>query len=122
MSTFTKSTRQKIKVVGRLLPILAALVGLLLTPAFLAADDGPMFRKNVSKNPEEETEHAALRMLPVYVPAQASDGTLVTTTTPGGIVYENADGEEVETREYARPLIAMYTDGHAEGIDEDVYG
>ena len=59
------------------------------------ADDGPMFRKNISKTPELETEHAALRMLPVYVPAQASDGTLLT-----GIDYYNVDGA-LEARQVA---------------------
>lgn len=82
------------------------------------ADDGPMFRKNVSNTPDLETEHAAIRMLPLYVPAQASDGTLLAES----IVYNNADGLEVETREYARPLIYHYIDGHVETIDEDGYG
>ncbi len=84
----------------------------------LAADDGPMFRKNISKTPDLETEHATIRMLPVYVPAQASDGTLLTE----GIEYSNADGALVETRYEARPLISHYNDGHVEFIEEEGYG
>ena len=87
----------------------------LAVPVF--ADDGPMFRKNVSSTPEYETEHAAIRMLPVYVPAQSSDGTLLE-----GIDYANADDTVVETREYARPLITHYIDGPVEVIDEEGYG
>ena len=85
-------------------------------PAF--ADDGPIFRKNVSSTPAYETDHAAIRMLPLYVPAQASDGTLLEE----GITYKDTDGNVVETREYARPLITYYTDGPVETIDEEGYG
>ena len=92
------------------------LLFLLAAPAW--ADDGPMFRKNVSNTPELETEFAAIRMLPLYVPAQASDGTLLTE----GIPYYDAEGALVETRAYARPLITHYTDGHVEFIEEEAYG
>ena len=86
------------------------------------SDDGEMFRKNVSKTPELETEHAALRMLPLYVPAQTSDGTLLGEE---GIEYPLVDGsteQQPENRLYARPLITLYTDGHVEGIEEEGYG
>jgi hypothetical protein len=33
-----------------------------------------MFRRNVSKTPEGETEKAAIYMMDFYVPAQASTG------------------------------------------------
>ncbi len=92
------------------------LISMIVTTAF--ADDGPMFRKNVSSNPEGESEHAALKMLPLYVPPQSSDGTLLTE----GIDYFNSDGTLVETREYVRPLIGFYTDGHVTLIEEEGYG
>ena len=95
-----------------------AILAVLLMAFSAAADDGPMFRKNVSKTPDLETEHAAIRMLPVYVPAQASDGTLLTE----GIEYYNADGALVETRLEARPLITHYNDGHVDFIEEEGYG
>lgn len=92
------------------------LILLFAVPA--VADDGEMFRKNVSKTPDYETEHAALRMLPLYVPAQASDGTLLES-----IIYTNAEGTDLEeTREYARPLISHYIDGPVEVIEEEGYG
>ena len=53
--------------------IVILLTVLLMTlPAW--ADDGEITRHNVSKTPDLETEHAALRMLPLYVPAQTSGG------------------------------------------------
>jgi hypothetical protein len=86
---------------------------LALTVASTAwADDGAMLRRNVSKTPELETEHAAIEMLNFYVPAQSSDGTLL-----NGIEYYNADGALVDTRESAKPLIATYQDGHAEEVE-----
>ena len=97
----------------RYLTIILALV----VAAGVWADDGAMFRKNVSKTPDLETEHAAIRMLPVYVPAQASDGSLLTQ-----IDYNNADGSFVETRYEARPLITHYNDGHVDFIEEEGYG
>jgi hypothetical protein len=118
MSAFRRSIRQNIKKTLRFLPAIAVLVALLMSSGFSAADDGPIFRRNVSKTPELETEHAALTSLPLYVPPQSSDGTLLTE----GIDYYNADGTLVETREYVRPLIAHYTDGHVESIDAEGYG
>jgi hypothetical protein len=74
------------------------------------ADDGQMFRRNVSGTPHTETEEAGLPALPssmpFYVPAQASDGTLLE-----GIDYYDAEGNFVETRAYARPLVSIYIDG-----------
>ena len=113
-----RSLRQNVKRILRFLPTFIVLISLLLSVGLAAADDGEMFRKNVSKTPDLETEHAALRMLPLYVPAQSSDGTLLTE----GIEYTNADGALVETRYEARPLIAYYIDGHVEAIDEEGYG
>ncbi len=83
------------------------------------ADDGTIFRKNVSSTPDLETEFAAIRMLPLYVPAQNSGGFLLTEPF---IEYLNAEGAVAETQQYARPLITHYTDGHVEGIDEEGYG
>lgn len=103
---------------AKIFRISGILVLLLTLATTVLADDGVIFRKNVSKTPEYETEHAALKMLPVYVPAQASDGTLLTA----GIEYYNSDGVLVETRYEARPLISFYTDGPVEYIDDPLYG
>ena len=88
----------------------------LLATGIGLADDGAMLRRNVSRTPALESAHAAIRTLPLYVPAQAASGELVP------IEYYDADGALIETREYARPLISHYTDGHVEGIDEEGYG
>ena len=91
----------------------------LIAATTVFADDSSMFRKNVSRTPDLETEHAAIRMLPLYIPAQASDGTLLEED----IVYYDADEAEVgETRAYARPLITHYNDGHVDVIEEEGYG
>lgn len=103
--------------VWRVLPAVVVMLSLLLTPGLSIADDGPMFRKNVSSTPDLETEFATIRMLPLYVPPQASNGTLL-----GTIDYLNADGATVETREYVRPLIVHYTDGPVTVIEEEGYG
>jgi hypothetical protein len=70
------------------------------------ADDGVMFRRNISKTPDGETEKAGIGMMPFYVPAQAADGTLGVP-----IEYFAADASLVETRDFAKPLVAVYIDG-----------
>jgi len=103
----------------KLLPLtLFTSVFTLLTAGIGLADDGTIHKRDLSKTPDLVSEHAAIRMLPLYVPAQLSDGEL----DPDGIEYYNADGLLVETRYVARPLISHYTDGHVEGIDEEGYG
>ena len=99
--------------------LLASAIALMTGGATLA-DDGPIFKRDVSKTPDLETEHAAIRMLPLYVPAQTSDGTLLTE----GIDYFTVDEGTIpqETRLYTRPLITHYTDGHVEGIEDEGYG
>ncbi len=83
---------------------LTVAISLAIGPAI--ADDGQMFRRNISDLPDGETEYAAIHMLDFYVPAQGSDGTLLTD----GIVYYDAAGLPVATRQYAKPLIAAYND------------
>ena len=78
------------------------------TPAL--ADDGVLQIKNVSKTPDWETHHATIKQMPLYVPAQAQPGELIT------ILYEpviDDIGDFVVERDYARPLVALYEDGPA---------
>ena len=77
MKDIYKNIRQPVKRGSQYLITMTVLALILITPIFVSADDGPIFRKNVSNTPDLETEHAAIRMLPLYVPAQASDGTLL---------------------------------------------
>lgn len=85
----------------------AVLVSLLVSPIAVLADDGTIFRRNVSGTPEYETEHAGLRMLPLYVPAQNAAGDLLVDATD---IY-NADGVLYEERDFVQPLIVHYVDG-----------
>jgi hypothetical protein len=84
----------------------------LIMGTVVLADDGQMFRRNISKTPDGETEEAGIMMMPFYVPAQAADGTLL-----DGIEYYDKEGVLVDTREFARPLVSIYIDGleHDEG-------
>ncbi len=88
------------------------------------AEDGLLFRRNVSMTPDLETESAGLFMMDFYVPAQKSTGEAYAGSLEGGIKYLLADGvtEVYEERYYAKPLISVYIDGPADitlGWDED---
>ncbi len=87
-----------------------ALVLLIAGGAF--ADDGAMFRRNVSNTPDLETEHTYVKMMKFYVPAQASSGEL----TP--IEYYDAEGALVDTRAFAKPLVSFYQDGEVEHVPD----
>lgn len=77
------------------------------------ADDGEMFRRNISKTPDQETERAAINHMALYVPAQSSNGTVGVP-----IEYYDAAGVLVETRDYAKPLVAVYIDALPEHEEE----
>lgn len=77
-----------------------------LATGMVLADDGTMFRRDVSKTPDGETEKAAMAMMGFYVPVQSSDGTVGVP-----IEYYDAEGALVDTRDYAKPLISVYIDG-----------
>ena len=82
------------------------------------AEDGIMFRKNVSKTPEGETEKSAVFMMDFYAPAQAADGTVLTE----GIEYLLADGTvsaDYSGRLFTKPLVSVYIDdiGHTLSAD-----
>jgi hypothetical protein len=106
--------------VKRLTFTLVLIATIMAMVGIVSADDGPMFRRNVSKTPDQETERANLNHMSFYVPAQSSDGTLLTE----GIDYYAADGTTiVDTRYYAKPLVAVYIDGLPEEEEEDsLYG
>lgn len=92
--------------------LLITLLLIALTASFALADDGQMFRRNISKTPDGETESAAIAHMTFYVPAQTSDGTLTT------IEYYDAGGVQVDTRDFAKPLVSAYIDGIEEVIPE----
>ncbi len=101
----------------RIITILAIVVLFaIVTVGIVSADDSQMFRKNVSKTPDQETESANLAQMTFYVPAQSSDGEI----TP--VEYIDATEGTVYTREYAKPLIAVYIDALAEEHEDEVAG
>lgn len=94
------------------------LLAIVLIAVSVSADDGQMFRRNISKTPEQVTERANLLQMTFHVPAQSSDGTVLTE----GIEYFSAADETtpVETRLYAKPLVSVYIDGLPEENAENV--
>ncbi|MFZ5916658.1 MAG: choice-of-anchor O protein [Chloroflexota bacterium] len=91
----------------------AMLLLVLFTSSVTFADDGVMFRRNVSKTPDQESERANINHMAFYVPAQTSDGTLTS------IEYYDAAEALVETRDYAKPLVAVFIDALPEEHIED---
>ncbi len=90
------------------LTILSVLMVFSMIFGSVLAEDGEMFRRNISKTPPLETAKAGIFMMDFYVPAQASTGLV------GGVDnYILADGTTVgyDVRNYAKPLISVYIDG-----------
>jgi hypothetical protein len=65
---------------------------------------GNLMKKNVSKTPGMKSDKAKIEIVPVYVPARKSDGSVAE------VVYYDADGEEIETRYVAKPIVVSYLD------------
>ena len=63
---------------------------------------GNLIRRNVSKSPEMASDKAKLEVMPVYVPALTSDGM------PTLVTYYDADGNEIEARSVAKPIVVAY--------------
>ncbi len=83
------------------------------------AEDGVLFRRNISKTPEAETEKAAIYMMDFYVPAQASTGEVKPVANycldedldnPWNEDGTCAGQEAYEPRDYAKPLVSVYID------------
>ncbi len=56
--------------------LIVVLLALMLAAGMSSAEDGLLFRRNISKTPDAETEKAAIYMMDFYVPAQASTGSI----------------------------------------------
>ena len=91
-----------------------------MTVGVALAEDGILFRRNISKTPDGETEKAAIYMMDFYVPAQASTGLvgpidnyqLDDGTTDGGI-----DAVDYPDREFAKPLVSVYIDDRTHELE-----
>lgn len=80
---------------------------IVITSSISRAEDGLLFRRDISKTPDAETEKAAIYMMDFYVPAQASTGLV------SPVVYPFlADGTTIayEDRDYAKPLVTVWID------------
>ncbi|PKO16378.1 MAG: hypothetical protein CVU39_08415 [Chloroflexi bacterium HGW-Chloroflexi-10] len=92
---------------------LSLITALSLSLGVVLAEDGALFRRNISKTPENETEKAAIYMMDFYVPAQASTG-LVGPVDNYFLLDEDSQDDETTSayvaRNYAKPLISVYID------------
>ena len=86
---------------------------IILSSISFAADDGPLFTRNISRTPDTMTGGSQLSIMPLYIPAQNTQGEPVeieylagecTNQDPGGC-------EVVNTMTEAKPLFATYNDG-----------
>ena len=68
-----------------------------------------MFRRNISKTPDLETEMAALFMMDFYVPAQSS--AEIVGPVDNYILDDDLGTAAYEARDFAKPLISVYIDG-----------
>ncbi len=101
-----------------LLAAAAALIAGMTATTF--ADDGERLFKTISSapgqvgSPEPEGEHAFVQLMNFYVPAQSSDGTVLTE----GIDYIDADGTLRKTELNAKPLVSFFIYGPVIAFDE----
>lgn len=72
------------------------------------AEDGIVFRRNISKTPEAETEKANIYMMDFYVPAQSSTGLI--TPVDNYILDDDLGTVAYDPREFAKPLVSVYID------------
>ncbi|MBK7176800.1 MAG: hypothetical protein IPH82_06390 [Chloroflexi bacterium] len=99
--------------------LIFVLLAIALVVLTVSAEDGVLFRRNISKTPEAETEKAAIYMMDFYVPAQASTGEITPVanycldegdddpwTDDGTCAGQNA----YDPRDYAKPLVSVYID------------
>ncbi|NIV38295.1 MAG: hypothetical protein GWN58_55415, partial [Anaerolineae bacterium] len=91
---------------------------MLVTSLSFAADDGPLFTRNISRTPEQMTGASAMSTMWLYVPAQDTQGEPPDTAS-GELEYYAGDCtntdtsgcELIYTRPEAKPLIVTYNDG-----------
>lgn len=65
---------------------------------------GNVMRRNVSKSPDLASAKAQIEIMPVYVPAQTTDGIATE------VVYYDEEGSVIETRSVAKPIVVSYLD------------
>lgn len=88
--------------------ILTVIMLLSMTVGSALAEDGVLFRRDISKTPDNETEKAAIYMMDFYVPAQSSAG--VVGPVDNYVLDDDAATVAYEARYYAKPLITVWID------------
>jgi hypothetical protein len=88
--------------------ILTVIMLLSMTVGAVLAEDGALFRRNISKTPEQETEMSAVYMMDFYVPAQASTGLV--GPVDNYLLDDDESTVAYDPRYYAKPLVSVYID------------
>lgn len=99
----------------------------LTTSVVFAADDGPLFTRNISRTPEQMTGASAMSTMWLYVPAQDTQGEPPDTAS-GELEYYAGDCTNqdtstcdlIYTRAEAKPLIITYNDGVGEEEEDEL--
>ena len=100
------------------LALVAVLAAGMVAGLVAAADDGPLFHRNISRTPETMTGASQLSTMWLYVPAQDTQGEPPDTASgeleyyAGDCTNQDTSGcELIYSRPEAKPLIATYNDG-----------
>ena len=73
-----------------------------------------LLKTNISKSAALVNDKAKIDIMPFYVPAQTANGT------PTDIVYHDAEGNVIESRDEAKPLVVTYEEEDEETGASDV--
>jgi hypothetical protein len=98
--------------------VFALLLVVTAASAVFAADDGPLFTRNISRTPDTMTGGAQLSVMDMYIAAQNTQGELIEIEY---LVGDKDNSTVLYTRAEAKPLIATYNDG-IEVDEEDTGG
>ena len=103
-----------------------ALILIITAGITLAADDGPIFKRNISRTPNTMTGASQMSSMWLYVPAQNTQGECADSNNDGtcGIDYLAGDCTNqdptgcdlVYTRTETKPLFVTYNDGMIEEV------
>jgi hypothetical protein len=74
-----------------------------------------MFRKNISRTPDQASSKSKLDVMGVWGPAMRANGESVT------IEYSDAEGNLIRTASQAKPLVITYTDADPDTDAHDVW-
>ena len=65
---------------------------------------GNLMKRNISKTPDMKSDKAKIEIVPVYVPALRSNGL------PTSVAYHDEEGNVIEERSVAKPIVVTYLD------------